>query len=167
MLRKTGKQFSAQTLLYDRIPEDHVPKLIEKTVDFSFINEKPAGSYCADFGRPAKEPEMMMKLNMSEYLYNLSDERVIEEVSCLRATTHLQNSFSAISSKVESRGWRHSPSGPPSPAMPYLFDRWHLHRISENPCHFFLYMSIISFPATPYARINAVLNLSKPWGIPR
>jgi hypothetical protein len=31
-------------------------------VDFSCIKELLADSYCAKFGRPAKEPEMMMKL---------------------------------------------------------------------------------------------------------
>ena len=81
MLSKAGKQISALSFLYDSIPENHVLKLVEKALDFSFINKKLAGSYCANFGRPAKEPEMMMKLNMLEYLYNLSDERVIEEAS--------------------------------------------------------------------------------------
>ena len=54
-------------------------KQIAKAVDFSFINDLLAGSYCANWGWPAKEPEMMMKLNMLEYMYGLSDERVIEE----------------------------------------------------------------------------------------
>jgi len=31
------------------------------------------------FGRPAKEPEMMSKLLILQYLYNLSDEKIIEE----------------------------------------------------------------------------------------
>ncbi len=33
-------------------------------------------TYCKDFGRPAKEPEMMCKLLFLQHLYNLSDEKV-------------------------------------------------------------------------------------------
>ena len=35
-------------------------------------------NYWKNFGRPAKEPELMIKLLMLQHLYNLSDERVIE-----------------------------------------------------------------------------------------
>ena len=38
-------------------------------------------SYSKQFGRPAKEPEMMAKLLILQYLYNLSDVKVIEEAS--------------------------------------------------------------------------------------
>jgi len=79
MLKIKEKQLSFYSVLYEKIPENHLLKRIEQAVDFSFINELLADSYCKDFGRPAKEPEMMMKLNMLEYLYGLSDERVIEE----------------------------------------------------------------------------------------
>ena len=33
--------------LYERIPEDHLLKRINQAVDFSFINEMAADSYCA------------------------------------------------------------------------------------------------------------------------
>ena len=81
MLRKEEKQLSFYSVLYEKIPEDHLLKRIAAAVDFSFINGKLAKSYCAEFGRPAKEPEMMMKLNILERLYDLSDERVMEEAS--------------------------------------------------------------------------------------
>ena len=38
-------------------------------------------SYCKNFGRPAKEPEMMCKLLFLQHLYILSDEKVIEEAN--------------------------------------------------------------------------------------
>ena len=79
MLKIKEKQLSFYSVLYEKIPENHLLKRIDRAVDFSFINELLADSYCKDFGRPAKEPEMMMKLNMLEYLYGFSDERVIEE----------------------------------------------------------------------------------------
>lgn len=80
MLRKPeGKQLSFYSEIYSRVPEDHVIKQIEKAVVFSFINDLLAGSYCANWRRSVKQPEMIMKLNMLEYMYGLSDERVIEE----------------------------------------------------------------------------------------
>lgn len=82
MLRKEPeRQQSFHCLLYDKIPESHILKKVRQVVDFSFINELLEGSYCKNFGRPAKEPEMMMKLLFLEYLYNLSDVKVVEEAS--------------------------------------------------------------------------------------
>jgi hypothetical protein len=60
--KSLGKQLSIYSELYSRVPEDHVLKQIAKAVDFSFINDLQAGSYCANWGRPAKEPVIMMKL---------------------------------------------------------------------------------------------------------
>ncbi len=82
MLRPNQSQINFFTVLYDRIPEDHLLKRIAGAVDFSFINELLADSYCATFGRPAKEPELMAKLCILERLYNLSDVKVIEEANC-------------------------------------------------------------------------------------
>lgn len=78
MLRFSEKQLSFYSVLYDRIPENHLLKRIDAAIDFGFINDLLADSYCRDFGRPAKEPEMMAKLLFLEYLYGLSDEKVIE-----------------------------------------------------------------------------------------
>ena len=66
-------------MLYDKIPDSHILKKISGNVDFSFINSLLEDSYCKNFGRPAKEPEMMAKLLILQYLYNLSDVKVIEE----------------------------------------------------------------------------------------
>ena len=81
MLREESKQMSFYSSLYEKIPETHILKRIEKVVDFGFINDLLEKSYCKNFGRPAKEPEMMMKLLFLEYIYNLSDIKVIEEAS--------------------------------------------------------------------------------------
>lgn len=81
MLRLEPKQISFHALLYNKIPENHILKTIENVVDFSFINDLLADSYSKKMGRPAKEPEMMCKLLFLQRLYNLSDERVIEEAS--------------------------------------------------------------------------------------
>ena len=61
MLKIKEKQLSFYSVLYEKIPENHLLKRIDRAVDFSFITELLADSYCKDFGRPAKEPEMMMR----------------------------------------------------------------------------------------------------------
>ena len=81
MLRNDAKQTTFYSGLYEKIPEKHLLKRIDKAMDFGFINELVEESYCRDFGRPAKEPEMMMKLLFLEYIYDLSDVKVIEEGS--------------------------------------------------------------------------------------
>lgn len=78
MLKKEHKQLSLYSILYDRIPKNHILKLINGVVNFSFINDLLEGSYCTYYGRPAKEPEMMARLLIIQYLYNLSDVQVIE-----------------------------------------------------------------------------------------
>lgn len=83
MLRENKeRQNSFYSVLYEKIPESHILKQIDKAVDFSFINDLLESSYCKNFGRPAKEPEMMMKLLFLQYIYNLSDVKVIEEANC-------------------------------------------------------------------------------------
>ncbi|MDD6644127.1 MAG: transposase [Firmicutes bacterium] len=70
---------SFYSALYEKIPETHLLRQIDKAVDFSFINDLLEEKYCKDFGRPAKEPEMMLKLLLLERLYALSNVKVIEE----------------------------------------------------------------------------------------
>ena len=82
MLRPNQSQTNFFSVLYDRIPENHLLKRIGNAVDFSFINELLSDSYCANFGRPAKEPELMAKLCILGKLYDLSDVKVIEEANC-------------------------------------------------------------------------------------
>lgn len=82
MLRIELKQFSMfSAAVYDRIPEDHMFKKLEQVIDFSFINELLADRYCANFGRPAKEPELLMRLLFLKHLYDLSDVQVIAQAS--------------------------------------------------------------------------------------
>lgn len=81
MLRIDNKQLSIGCLAYQKIPGDHMLKLIGRAVDFTFINELLADSYCRDMGRPAKEPALMAKLLFLQYLYDLSDVKVIEEAT--------------------------------------------------------------------------------------
>lgn len=80
MLKIEPKQLNFYSSLYHRIPENHILKLINSVISLEFVNELLENSYCKGFGRPAKEPEMMMRILLLQYLYNLSDERVIEDL---------------------------------------------------------------------------------------
>ena len=64
--------------LYEAIiPRDHILRRLKDSIDFSFVNPMMRKQYCENFGRPAKEPEMMFKLLFLKKLYDLSDERLI------------------------------------------------------------------------------------------
>jgi len=64
--------------LYDIVvPKDNLLRKIKENIDFSFVNPMLKKQYCENFGRPAKEPEMMFKLMFLKKVYDLSDERLI------------------------------------------------------------------------------------------
>ena len=83
MLRRRSPQASFYgEHIYDRvIPEDHFLKLLNKTVDFSFVNGLCRDAYTPDYGRPAYGLEMMFKIIFLQFLYNVSDRRIEEEVN--------------------------------------------------------------------------------------
>lgn len=64
--------------IYDAvIPANHLLRRIKENIDFSFVNPMLRKQYCENFGRQAKEPEMMFKLLFLKKLYDLSDEALI------------------------------------------------------------------------------------------
>ncbi|ARU61675.1 hypothetical protein CBW65_12085 [Tumebacillus avium] len=75
--KQTKASFHAE--LYELIPEDHVLRKINEIVEFSFIHELVQDSYCVFYGRPANEPELLFRLLFLQFLYKLSDERVIQD----------------------------------------------------------------------------------------
>ena len=81
MLKDKDNQLSIYSILYNKVPKNHTLKLINEAVDFSFIAKLLEQSYNKYYGRPAKDPEIMIRLLILQYLYNLSDERVIEDAS--------------------------------------------------------------------------------------
>jgi transposase len=81
VLRTGPKQLSLYSLLYDNIPENHILKTINKAIDLKFVNELLESSYCKYYGRPAKEPEMMLRIQILKYLYNLSDEQLVQDLN--------------------------------------------------------------------------------------
>ena len=81
LVETTVKQGSFYNVLYQMIPDNHILKQIDSAIDLSFVNELLADRYCKNFGRPAKEPEMMLRIQILKYLYNLSDEQLIQDLS--------------------------------------------------------------------------------------
>jgi transposase len=64
--------------LYEKIvPEDHLLRKINRVVDFSFVNELVRDRYTPDFGRPAEDPEFMLRLCLLQYLYGDSYREVV------------------------------------------------------------------------------------------
>jgi len=64
--------------LYDRIvPVDHLLRKINQVVDFSFVRQILKDRYHPDIGRPAEDPEFMLRLCLLQYLYGDSDRQVV------------------------------------------------------------------------------------------
>jgi transposase len=83
MLRPKSSQTSFfGSYLYDRIiPQYHLLRKINAIVDFSFIQDLVKDKYTPDFGRPAEDPEFMLRLCLLQYLYGDSDRAVIENAT--------------------------------------------------------------------------------------
>lgn len=76
---KSAQESFYGSYLYDRIvPIDHILRKINQVVDFSFVNDLVKDKYTPDFGRPAEDPEFMLRLCLLQYLYGDSDRQVIE-----------------------------------------------------------------------------------------
>ncbi|MFC1925920.1 transposase, partial [Chloroflexota bacterium] len=80
MLRPKSTQNSFYgSYLYDSIvPQDHLLRKINEVVDFSFIKDLVKDKYTEDFGRPAEDPELMVKLCLLGYIYGHSDRQLEE-----------------------------------------------------------------------------------------
>jgi len=78
----TSREFQPETVnIEDIVPQDHLLRKINETIDFSFIAEKCRSLYCEDNGRPCIDPVMLFKMLLIGYLYGIrSERRLIEEI---------------------------------------------------------------------------------------
>lgn len=60
------------------VPENHLLRRLRDQVDFSFVNPLLAPLYHEDNGRPAYDPEVMVRLIFLQLQYKLSDRAVID-----------------------------------------------------------------------------------------
>ena len=80
-----GQQSQKESLFYyfrleDQIPETHLLRLIDRSVDFSFVRDRLTGFYSLT-GRPSIDPEVLLRLLLVGYLYGITSERrLLDEV---------------------------------------------------------------------------------------
>jgi transposase len=80
-----GEQSRSESLFYyfrleEQIPEDHLLRLLDRYIDFSFVRERLKTFYSST-GRPSIDPEVLMRLLLVGYLYGITSERrLLDEV---------------------------------------------------------------------------------------
>lgn len=63
------------------VPQNHILRQIDRVLDLSFLRPLVADLYHSHLGRPSYPPELILRMFLLSYLYNLSDVRVCEEVA--------------------------------------------------------------------------------------
>ncbi len=81
MLGKDSNQIDMFSLyIYENlIPKNHLLVKVKESVDFSFVYDLIKDKY-SKLGRKSKDPIMMVKILLLEYLYFLSDVKVAERI---------------------------------------------------------------------------------------
>ena len=65
----------------DLVPKDHLLRLIDKAIDWSFIYDLVEEKYCSDNGRPSIDPVILIKIPLIQYLYGIKSMRqTIKEI---------------------------------------------------------------------------------------
>jgi transposase len=78
-----GRHARSESLFYyfrleDQVPENHLLRLIDEHIDFSFVRGQLKASY-SDTGRPSIDPELLLRIVLIGYLYGISSERKLVE----------------------------------------------------------------------------------------
>lgn len=74
---KTAKLFYALSLEH-LVPADHLLRRVTAVVDFSFVRRRTAQYYSA-YGQPGIDPEVLFKMALIGWLYNVTSERRLAE----------------------------------------------------------------------------------------
>jgi transposase len=83
MSKMMGEQQRTESLFYyfrleDQIPNEHLLRLIDQHIDFSFVRERLKKFYSST-GRPSIDPEVLLRLLLVGYLYGITSERRLLE----------------------------------------------------------------------------------------
>ena len=63
------------------VPEDHILRKIDKTIDFSFIYDLVEEKYSSDTGRPSIDPVVLIKIAIIQYMFGIKSMRqTIKEI---------------------------------------------------------------------------------------
>jgi IS5 family transposase len=63
------------------VPSAHFLRRLNTVVNLSFVNELCRDLYCPDNGRPSWEPQLLFKALLLQFLYNLNDYTVEDEIN--------------------------------------------------------------------------------------
>lgn len=75
--KKSGQIDIFNSMIFQKlVPKDHLLVKIDSLIDFSFVYDIVKNNY-SDIGRKSKDPVVLFKINLLEYLYKLSDPSVI------------------------------------------------------------------------------------------
>jgi len=69
------------TIYEELIPSDHLLRRLSEAVDFSFVQSLLSDCYCPDNGRPSWDPLVLFKVLFLQFLYELSDREIEEQVN--------------------------------------------------------------------------------------
>jgi len=83
LLIMMGQHDRSEALFYyfrleDQVPETHLLRLIEKHISFAFVREQLKDRY-SETGRPSIDPELLLRILLIGYLYDISSERKLVE----------------------------------------------------------------------------------------
>jgi len=83
LLIMMGQHARSEALFYyfkleEYIPNNHLLRLIDKHIDFSFVREQLKDSY-SETGRPSVDPELLLRILLIGYLYGITSERKLVE----------------------------------------------------------------------------------------
>ncbi len=62
----------------DYIPEDHLLRLVDRHIDFTFVRETLKITY-SHTGRPSIDPEVLLRILLIGYSYGITSERRLVE----------------------------------------------------------------------------------------
>jgi hypothetical protein len=106
------------------IPEDHILRLIERYVDFSFVRPKVEHLY-SHTGRPSVDPDVMMRMLLVGYLFGITSERRLvhgwKRPMFLVVDGHPAHTARLVLQKdpaARCRRWNDPPCGIPLPTVP-------------------------------------------------
>jgi transposase len=80
-----GHNTLSESLFYyfrieDHVPEDHLLRLIDRQIDFTFVRETLKENH-SHTGRPSIDPEVLLRILLIGYLYGITSERrLVEDV---------------------------------------------------------------------------------------
>ena len=84
MLTKDADKKREQIQLFcmdDMVPQDHLLRIIDKAIDWSFIYDLVEEKYSPDQGRPSMDPVTLIKIPFIQYLYGIKSMRqTIKEI---------------------------------------------------------------------------------------